>query len=108
MQLQVVAVSLAHAAYPPRPSDAPGRPVMSLPMKVEFFTRPGCHLCDEARTVLLRELERTPFELDEIDIETDSWLVREYGLRIPVVVIGGEEAFEYSVDPAELAARLRP
>jgi glutaredoxin len=77
-------------------------------MKVEFFTRPGCHLCDEARTVLLRERERAPFELDEIDIETDGSLVREYGLRIPVVVIDGEEAFEYAVDPAELAARLRP
>lgn len=76
-------------------------------MKVEFFTRSGCHLCDEARTVLLKERERTPFELDEIDIETDPSLVREYGLRIPVVVIDGEEAFEYTVDTAELAARLR-
>ena len=76
-------------------------------MKVEFFTRSGCHLCDEARTVLLAERERTPFELDEIDIETDGSLVREYGLRIPVVVIDGEVAFEYTVDPAELATRLR-
>lgn len=76
-------------------------------MKVEFFTRPGCHLCDEARSVLLAERERTPFELDEIDIETDGSLVREYGLRIPVVVIDGEEAFEYTVDPAELVTRLR-
>lgn len=75
-------------------------------MKVEFFTRPGCHLCDEARSVLLAERERTPFELDEIDIETDGSLVREYGLRIPVVVIDGEEAFEYTVDPVELAIRL--
>ena len=76
-------------------------------MKVEFFTRSGCHLCDEARTVLLRERERVQFELAEIDIETDGSLVREYGLRIPVVVIDGEEAFEYAVDPVELAARLR-
>ena len=58
--------------------------------------------------MLLAERERAPFELDEIDIETDGSLVREYGLRIPVVVIDGEEAFEYRVDPAELAARLRP
>jgi glutaredoxin len=76
-------------------------------MKVEFFTRAGCHLCDEARAVLLAERERTPFELDEIDIETDASLVREYGLRIPVVVIDGEEAFEYTVDRAELSTRLR-
>ncbi len=77
-------------------------------MKVEFFTRSGCHLCDEARTVLLRERERVQFELEEIDIETDGSLVREYGLRIPVVVIDADEALENAVDPAELAARLRP
>ena len=39
--------------------------------------------------MLLDERERTPFELDEIDIETSDELVREYGLRIPVVVIDG-------------------
>ena len=80
--------------------------VVSPPMKVVFFTRPGCHLCDDARAVLLMERERTAFELQEIDIETDDALVHEYGLRIPVVVVDGEEAFEYSVDAEEFAARL--
>ena len=75
-------------------------------MKVVLFTRPGCHLCDDARAVLLSERERTPFEMQEIDIETDAALVREYGLRIPVVVVDGEEAFEYSVDAEELAVLL--
>lgn len=75
-------------------------------MKVLFYTRPGCHLCDDARAVLVAERARTPFELQEIDIETDAALVREYGLRIPVVVIDGEEAFEYAVDVEDLAARL--
>ena len=75
-------------------------------MEVVFFTRPGCHLCDDARAVLLAERERTPFELQEIDIETDAALVREYGLRIPVVFVDGEEAFEYTVDAEELAALL--
>lgn len=80
---------------------------MSPPMMVVFFTRPGCHLCDDARAVLLAEREQTPFELQEIDIETDDTLVLEYGLRIPVVVVDGEETFEYTVDADELAARLR-
>ena len=76
-------------------------------MHVLLYTRPGCHLCDEARDVLLDERARTPFELDEVDIETDDELVREYGVRIPVVVIDGEERFEYRVDPLELAAIAR-
>ncbi len=49
---------------------------------------------------------RTPFELLEVDIEHDDALVRAYGLRIPVIVVDGEEAFEYTVDPEELAERL--
>ena len=76
-------------------------------MRVEFFTRPGCHLCDDARAVLVAEQARTPFDLQEVDIESDDALVREYGLRIPVVVLDGEEAFQYTVDADELATRLR-
>ena len=42
------------------------------------------------------------FDLHEVDIETSDALLGEYGLRIPVVVIDGQEAFEYAVDPVEL------
>ena len=33
---------------------------------VTLYSRPGCHLCDEARAILDRMRERTPFEVDEI------------------------------------------
>ena len=72
-------------------------------MHVVLYSRPGCHLCDEARAVLEAERLRTPFDLDEVDIETDDELVKEYGIRIPVVTIDGAERFEIAVDPAELA-----
>ena len=49
---------------------------------------------------------RQPFGFDEIDIETDDALLREYGIRIPVVTIDGEEAFELFVVEAELRRRL--
>jgi glutaredoxin len=74
---------------------------------VVLYSRDGCHLCDEARRVLVAEQGRTPFSLEEIDIETSSDLVREYGIRIPVVVVDGREAFEYTVDAEELAAIVR-
>ena len=48
-----------------------------------------------------------PFDMQEVDIESSDSLVREYGLRIPVVAIDGSEAFEYTVDPDEFAALLR-
>jgi hypothetical protein len=76
-------------------------------MRVVLYSRAGCHLCDDARAVLLAERARSPFDLEEIDIESSDELVREYGVRIPVVEIDGVEAFEYTVDPAELADLVR-
>jgi glutaredoxin len=73
------------------------------PVHVVLYSRPGCHLCDDARDVLETQRARTPFDLDEIDIEADDELVKEYGLRIPVVAIDGVERFEISVDPLELS-----
>lgn len=76
-------------------------------MRVVLYSRAGCHLCDEARAVLLAERTRTPFDLDEIDIESSDALIREYGVRIPVVDVDGEEAFEYTVDPEAFAVLVR-
>lgn len=72
-----------------------------------LYGRPGCHLCDDARDVLLR-IGR-PFE--EVDIESDDDLLRRYLERIPVVALDGEELFDFFVDEdllrAQLQARVR-
>jgi glutaredoxin len=73
------------------------------PVHVVLYSRPGCHLCDEARAVLDAERARRPFDLEEVDIEADDELLKEFGIRIPVVAIDGVERFEISVDPHELA-----
>ena len=78
----------------------PARPTVTL------YGRPGCHLCDDARAVLLRVLARHPFALEEVDITADDALHRRYLERIPVVCLDGEELFEYHVDEAVLTARL--
>ncbi len=54
---------------------------------VVLYTRSGCHLCDEARSAILSVLAREPFSFDEVDIDTDDDLVRDYGIRIPVVTV---------------------
>ena len=74
---------------------------------VTLYTRPGCHLCDDARTALERVRAGTPFRLVEIDIESDDALHRAYLERIPVVELDGAELFEHFVDEATLAARVR-
>jgi glutaredoxin len=67
-------------------------------VQVTLFSRPGCHLCDLARDVITAERNRTSFELVEVDVSTEDALELEYGIRIPVVLIDGVEAFEIEVD----------
>ncbi len=74
--------------------------------EVVLYTRPGCHLCDEAREILERVRAEAPFALCERDISADDALHARYLERIPVVTIDGEEAFELEVDEAGLRERL--
>jgi hypothetical protein len=71
-----------------------------------MYSRPGCGLCDEARETILAARERMPFDYREVDVSGDDALEREYGIRIPVVLIDGQELFEIRVDERELAAAI--
>jgi glutaredoxin len=70
--------------------------------EVILYSRPGCHLCDEARAML----ERAGAAFTERDIEADDGLFRRYLERIPVIAIDGAEAFELVIDEGSLKARL--
>jgi glutaredoxin len=78
---------------------------MSTPT-LTLYSRPGCHLCDDARAALERVRARAMFSLHEVNIETDEDLHRRYLERIPVVTLGDEELFEFFVDEAALESRL--
>jgi glutaredoxin len=78
---------------------------MSTPT-LTLYSRPGCHLCDDARVALERVRARAPFALREVNIETDDSLLGRYLERIPVVALGDEELFEFFVDEAALEDRL--
>jgi glutaredoxin len=73
---------------------------------VTLYGKAGCHLCDDARAVVERVRERHPFELLEVDITLDPGLFREYGERIPVLALDGEELFDHFVEEAVLVERL--
>jgi glutaredoxin len=60
-----------------------------------LYTRVGCHLCDDARAVLLR----FGVTVSEIDIDDDPALRSRYNECVPVVVIDGKERFRGRVDP---------
>jgi glutaredoxin len=71
-----------------------------------MYSRPGCGLCDEARDVILAASARVSFDFDEVDISGNDPLELEYGIRIPVVLIDGDELFEIRIDARELDAAI--
>ena len=73
---------------------------------VVLYGKPGCHLCEDARAVVESVRGEREFELEEVDVSLDPVLFRRYGERIPVLIVGGEEAFEYVVDADALRKRL--
>ena len=48
-----------------------------------IYSRPGCHLCDEMKTVVRRVVRSTgaPVTFEEIDISTDPDLEARYGVE---------------------------
>ena len=74
--------------------------------EVVLYGKAGCHLCDDARAEIEAVRARRGFSLREVDVSLDPVLHARYGERIPVVVVGGWEAFEYHVDAEELERLL--
>jgi glutaredoxin len=73
---------------------------------VTLYGSPDCHLCEQARALLLRVRADHDFELVERDITRDDDLHRAYFERIPVIAVDGEEWFDLIVPEQELRARL--
>jgi hypothetical protein len=79
----------------------------SLPELI-LYTRPGCHLCDEARAIVQGLLEdraargRRTAALRERDITTDPEWERAFFATIPVVEAGGRR-----LELATSSSRLR-
>ncbi len=69
---------------------------------VVFYTRAGCHLCDEAKKVL----QDAGVAFEAVDIDRDPKLRELYNEEVPVIFIDGKKAFKYRIDPQALTRRL--
>ncbi len=74
--------------------------------RVILYTRPGCHLCDEAKEAMLAARCADEYTLDEVNIESDPRLLNAYRNDIPVVFINGIEAFRHRVPTEDFRRRL--
>jgi glutaredoxin len=73
---------------------------------VIIYSRPGCHLCDEAKAAITSSGCSDQFVLQEINIESDPELLSKYRYDIPVITIDGVESFIHRVDPREFRTRI--
>lgn len=73
---------------------------------VTLLTRVGCHLCDDAKDVLVRIAARTGVAWNEVDVDADPELTYEYGDRVPVVLLDGQEHGFWRVEEARLLRDL--
>ncbi len=73
---------------------------------VTFLTRPGCHLCDDARAVVLDTAARCGAPVTEQNVDDDPELRAEYGDLVPVVLLDGVIHGYYVIDADRLRRAL--
>ena len=78
---------------------------MSTP-RITLYTRPGCHLCDDARAVVERVCADLGESFEEVDITTDDDLADRFGEDVPVTFVDGEQLSLWFVDADALRAAL--
>ncbi|HET9858593.1 MAG TPA: glutaredoxin family protein [Nocardioidaceae bacterium] len=76
------------------------------PPRVVLYSRPGCHLCDDARAVIEAVCAELGERYDEIDITGSEELTRSFGEEIPVTFVDGRQHDFWRVDPVRLRAAL--
>lgn len=80
---------------------------MNAKPHVTLYTKPGCHLCEEAK----REMEAAgipeEYTFEEVNIEEDPESFERYRFEIPVIHINGHKAFKYRLTAREFRDRIR-
>jgi glutaredoxin len=79
----------------------------SEPRLVTLYTRPGCHLCEEAKALIEPMLDEFGATLREVNIDEDADLRQKYDTDIPVIFIGSRKAAKHRVDPVKFRRQLR-
>ena len=77
------------------------------PRDVTLYTRPGCHLCEEAKAAIAPLLQEFGAVLHEVNVDEDVVLKKCYGWDIPVVFIGRRKAAKHRVDLGQFRRQLQ-
>jgi len=74
---------------------------------ITLYTRPGCHLCDEAKAAMAPILREFGAVLREVNVDEDAVLKERYGEDVPVIFIGPRKAAKHRVDLEQFRRQLR-
>lgn len=75
--------------------------------RVVVYSKPGCHLCADAVTLVEAVCDELGVGWAELDISPDADLMRTYGEQIPVTFVDGKQHDFWRVDADRLRAALR-
>lgn len=90
----------------PRVGETARLSAMSGMHQVIVYSRKGCHLCEIVKEQLLKLSRRGTFTWQEVDVDGDRDLQRQYNDQVPVVFINGRKAFKYHMDEQEFLKKL--
>jgi glutaredoxin len=74
--------------------------------RLTLISRPGCHLCEVAEQALDRIADGTGEQWTKVDVTDSVELEREYGDRVPVVLLDGREHGYWRVEEDRLLRDL--
>ena len=74
--------------------------------RITLYTRPGCHLCDDAKIVIERVSAATGAGWTEISIAGDPELEADYGEMVPVIHLDGRMHGYFRVEEDRLRRDL--
>lgn len=75
-------------------------------LEVTLYTRPGCHLCDEAKSQIAPILAEFGAELREINIDADPSLREKFNVDVPVIFVAGRKVAKHRVDLRQFRHQL--
>ncbi|SEG29289.1 Glutaredoxin [Thermomonospora echinospora] len=78
----------------------------SVPVTITLLGKPGCHLCDDAREVIVRVAADLGVAWEEEDITRSPELTRRYWEQIPVTLVNGVQHDFWRVDERRLRAAV--
>jgi glutaredoxin len=81
-------------------------PAVPESRQVVIYSRKGCHLCELVKESLTKLSRRGGFTWQEVDVDSDSELRRQFNDEVPVVFIDGRKAFKYRMDEREFLRKL--